>query len=129
MFHDISNTEKKVENTTQSGIFLTNFELFDIVMKHRDECLIQLLKQTDFEGEIEDAKTRSFSSDIQTRHGARFPLSLAFEFCRFPYHSSKSFDLEWKLKTQSLPIKLIKLLLSLHLLLISNHLTAVYLKI
>ena len=25
-------------------------------------------KQTDFEGEIKDAKTRSFSSDIQTRH-------------------------------------------------------------
>ena len=55
--------------------YLTNFEVFDIVMKHCDECLTSLLKQTDFEGEIKDAKTRSFSSDIQTHHGARFPLS------------------------------------------------------
>ena len=70
MFHHISNTGKRVENTTRSGVFLTNFEIFDIVMKHCDECLIQLLKQTYFEGEIKDAKTRSFSSDILTRHGA-----------------------------------------------------------
>ena len=71
LFHHISNTEKRVENTTaSSGVFLTNFEVFDIAMKHCDECLIQLLKQTDFEGEIKDAKMRSFSSDIQTRHGA-----------------------------------------------------------
>ena len=69
VFHHISNTEKRVENTTRSEVFFTNFEVFDIVMKHCDECLIQLLKQTDFEGEIKDAKT-SFSSDIQTRHGA-----------------------------------------------------------
>ena len=32
-------------------------------MKHCDKCLIQLLRRTDFEGEIKDAKTRSFSSD------------------------------------------------------------------
>ena len=51
MFHHISNTEKTVENTTRSGVLLTNFEVFDIVMKHCDECLILLLKQTDFEGE------------------------------------------------------------------------------
>ena len=63
-------TEKRVENTTRSGVFLRNFEVFDIVMKHCDERLMELLKQTDFEGEIKDAKTRSFSSDIQTRHGA-----------------------------------------------------------
>ena len=35
-----SNTEKRVENTTRSGVFSTNFEGFDIVMKHCDECLI-----------------------------------------------------------------------------------------
>ena len=29
-----------VENTTCSGVFLTNFEVFDTVMKHCDECLI-----------------------------------------------------------------------------------------
>ena len=40
MFHHISNTEKRVENTTRSGVFLTNFEVSDIVMKHCDECLI-----------------------------------------------------------------------------------------
>ena len=38
--HTVSNTEKRVENTTSSGVFLTNFEVFDIVMKHCDECLI-----------------------------------------------------------------------------------------
>ena len=70
VFHHIPNTEKRVENTTLSGVFLTNFEVFDIVMKHCGEYLIELLKQTDFEGKIKDAKTRSFSSDIQTRHGA-----------------------------------------------------------
>ena len=70
MFHHISNTEKRVENTTRSGVFFDEFEVFNIVMKHCDECLIKLLKRTDFEVEIKDAKTRSFSSDIQTRHGA-----------------------------------------------------------
>ena len=40
MFHHISNTEKRVENTTRSGVFLTNFEVFDIVMKHYKERLI-----------------------------------------------------------------------------------------
>ena len=50
-FHHISNTEERAENTTRSGVFLPNFEVFDIVMKPCDECLIQLLKQTDFEGE------------------------------------------------------------------------------
>ena len=40
MFHHISNTEKTVENTTRSGVFLTNFEVLDIVMKHCDEYLI-----------------------------------------------------------------------------------------
>ena len=40
VFHHISNTEKRVENATRSEVFLTNFEVFDIVMKHCDECLI-----------------------------------------------------------------------------------------
>ena len=40
VFHHISNTEKRVENVTRSGVFLTNFEAFDIAMKHCDECLI-----------------------------------------------------------------------------------------
>ena len=29
VFHHISNTEKRVENTTRSGVFLTIFEVFD----------------------------------------------------------------------------------------------------
>ena len=40
VFHHISNTEKRVENTTHSGVFLTNFKVFDIVMKHSEKCLI-----------------------------------------------------------------------------------------
>ena len=43
-----SNTEKRVENTTRSGVFLTNFDVFDLVMKHCVQCLILLLKRNDF---------------------------------------------------------------------------------
>ena len=39
---------KRVENTTRSGVFLTNFEVFHLVMKHCVKCLILLLKRTDF---------------------------------------------------------------------------------
>ena len=39
VFHHISDTEKRVENTTRREVFLTNFEVFDIVMKHCDEYL------------------------------------------------------------------------------------------
>ena len=42
------NTEKRVENTRCSGIFLMNFEVFRQVMKHCVESLILLLKQNDF---------------------------------------------------------------------------------
>ena len=34
----VSNTEKRVENTKHGGVFLTNFEVFDIAMKHCDKC-------------------------------------------------------------------------------------------
>ena len=49
MFHHISNTEKRVENATRSGLFLTKFEVFDIVMKHCDEteCLIIMVMKPD----------------------------------------------------------------------------------
>ena len=43
-----------------SGVFLTNFKVFHLVMKHCVECLILLLKQNDLEGEIKDAKMSSF---------------------------------------------------------------------
>ena len=32
----------------RSGVFLTNFEVFDVVMKHCVECLTLLLKRNDF---------------------------------------------------------------------------------
>ena len=34
MFHHIANSEKRVQNTTRSGVFLTNFEVFDIVFSN-----------------------------------------------------------------------------------------------
>ena len=36
------NTEKRVENTTCSEVFYTNFEVFGNVIKHGLECLIYL---------------------------------------------------------------------------------------
>ena len=41
-------SQKRVENTTCGGAFLTNFEVFHLVMKHCVECSILLLKQNDF---------------------------------------------------------------------------------
>ena len=38
----------RVENTTRGGVFLTNFEVFHLVMKQCVECLILLLKENDF---------------------------------------------------------------------------------
>ena len=38
------NTEKRVENTTRSGIFLTNFEVFHLVMK--DCRMLDITSQT-----------------------------------------------------------------------------------
>ena len=60
------NTKKRVENTTHSRVFLTNFEMFHLVMKHFVECLLLLLKQKHLEGEIKDARMSSLSSDHQT---------------------------------------------------------------
>ena len=48
MRRGVSSGEKRVENTTRSGVFLTNFEVFHLVMKHCVECLIFLLKQNHF---------------------------------------------------------------------------------
>ena len=54
--------EKRVENTTQRGVFLKNFKEFHLVMKHCVECLILVLKQNDFRERniISDAKMSSF---------------------------------------------------------------------
>ena len=40
--------ERRIENTTRSGVFFTNFEVFHLVMKHFVNCLILLLKRNDF---------------------------------------------------------------------------------
>ena len=39
------NTEKIVDNTTRSGVFLTKFEVFGYPIKHGLECLIYLLSR------------------------------------------------------------------------------------
>ena len=39
------NTEKRFGNTTRSGVFLTNFEVFGNVVKHCLECLIYLVNR------------------------------------------------------------------------------------
>ena len=44
-FITFPNTEKRVENTTRSEVFLTNFDVFGNVMKHSLECLIYLLNR------------------------------------------------------------------------------------
>ena len=45
MFDHILEHREKVENTTYSGVFFTNFQVFGNVVKHRLECLIYLLNQ------------------------------------------------------------------------------------
>ena len=50
------------ENTTRSGVFLTNFEVFYLLMKHCIKSLTLFLKKNEEEkgGEIKDAKMSSF---------------------------------------------------------------------
>ena len=49
-----SYTEKRVENTTRSGVFLKRFEVFGNVLKHCIKYLIYLLNQNLNQGENED---------------------------------------------------------------------------
>ena len=54
------NTERRVENTTRSGVFLTKFEVFGYPMKHCLECLIYLLNRNKNEGvngEVKSSKS------------------------------------------------------------------------
>ena len=70
MRHSVSSTDetlrRELKIRRRGGVFLTNFEVFDRVMKCCVECLILLLKQHELEGEIKDAKMSSFSYDFQT---------------------------------------------------------------
>ena len=51
---------RELKNTMRTRVFLTNFKVSDTVIKHCGKCLIYLLKQTDFEGKIKDAKNEEF---------------------------------------------------------------------
>lgn len=42
MFTTLPNAEKRVANTTRSGIFLPNFDVFENVVKHYLESLIDI---------------------------------------------------------------------------------------
>ena len=56
----------------RSGVFLTNFEVFHLVMKYSVECLILLIKKNDYRRRI--AKMSSFSADVKTLIKMNFPL-------------------------------------------------------
>ena len=60
------NTEKWVEKTRRSRVFLTDFEVFGYLMKHSFEFLIQLLKPFIILGEIQSRSLRNFML-IKTR--------------------------------------------------------------
>ena len=70
---------KRVKFTTRSGVFVTNFEVFHLVMKHCVECLILIIKKkSDFEEKLR-LKNEQFSFDFQTliKHLISFVLSLS----------------------------------------------------
>ena len=70
------NTEKRVENTTRSGVFLTKFEVFGYPMKHWLECLIYLLNRNKNEGvngEVKSSKSMLIKTGYPNRlHGCDF---------------------------------------------------------
>ena len=59
-FELIIKHEKRVVITTRSGVFLTNFEVFHLVMKRCVECSILLLKQNDFTRRNQGYKNEQF---------------------------------------------------------------------
>ena len=56
---------KRVENTTRSGVFLMNFEVFHLV-KTLSNAWYYFSNKMILEGQIQDAKMTSFSSDFHT---------------------------------------------------------------
>ena len=60
------NIENRVENMTCSGVFLTDFKVFHLVIKHVSNAWYCFWNKMILEGEIKDAKMSSFSSDFQT---------------------------------------------------------------
>ena len=47
-FNTFLNTEERVENSTRSGGLLTNFKVFENVMKRSLECFIYLLNRNQY---------------------------------------------------------------------------------
>ena len=57
--------QEESENMTRSGVFLTVFEVFYLVMNTASNARYFFPNKLILEGEIKDAKLRSFSSDFQ----------------------------------------------------------------
>ena len=78
------NTEKWVEKTRRSRVFLTNFEVFGYLMKHSFEFLIWLLKPFIILGEIQSKSSQNFMiikiRYPNHRHGSDF---LCFLFMNY----------------------------------------------
>ena len=80
------NTDKCVEKTRRSRVFLTHFEVFRYVMKHSSSCFLFHLKQMGILGENWEESWVSWeesyvssSSHIQTPSRCWFPLFLSYE--------------------------------------------------
>ena len=67
---------RELKNTTRSGVFLTNFEMFHPLMKHYVECLTLLLTQNYL---TRKKKKSSYSSDFQTLIKLQFPFYFLYE--------------------------------------------------
>ena len=78
------NTEKWVEKTRRSRVFLTDFEVFGYLMKHSFEFLIWLLKPFIILGEIQSRSSQNFMlikiRYPNHRHGSDF---LCFLFMNY----------------------------------------------
>ena len=57
--------EESWKKVTRSGVFLTVFEVFYLVMNTASNAWYFFPNKLILEGEIKDAKLRSFSSDFQ----------------------------------------------------------------
>ena len=77
--HQKKHQEESWKNTTRSRVFLTNFEVFHLVMKHCVEFFAWYLfsNKIILDREIKRAKMSSFSSDFQTliKHLTSFVFS------------------------------------------------------
>ena len=71
MRHSVSSPDetprRELKNTTRSGVFLTNFEVFHLLMKQcRILDITTVPKQNDFRRKNQGCNNEQFSSDFQT---------------------------------------------------------------